>query len=369
MLLFNVGKQKILINGLLLVITFLINACDSSSTQEIDNNTEGHTVDMTPTVGNEPTIALVGPNVIHIELNTIYEDQGVVAFDVEDGDISSIVQSSGEVNVDTLGDYFISYEVTDSHQNTVFAERLIRVFDEGRYIERSPRENNNLLNTDYYEKLPDNYGKEANQKYPLLIYFHGSGEVGNNLNLLINPERDLPKLINVNHEDFPFIAVLPQRDNNIISSALIDAYIDLMIKRYAININKIYLVGFSSGASQVASYMADNNQRIAAAVLISGAYSFFISSSFTPCQFNNIPTWYFHSFIDINVAVTQTLDNVAIAKDCIYENNSPLITIFDAGAHVIDDDVLFDNQLDLGNVNYDLFNTNVYTWLLKHSLN
>ena len=54
---------------------------------------------------------------------------------------------------------------------------------------------------------PKSYEKKSNKKWPLILFLHGIGERGNNLELL--KLHGIPKIIDSNKE-FPFITVSPQ---------------------------------------------------------------------------------------------------------------------------------------------------------------
>ncbi|MBK9399434.1 MAG: DUF5011 domain-containing protein [Bacteroidetes bacterium] len=63
---------------------------------------------------NAPRVFLTGGNNIIHELNAPFVEPGWIAGDEEDGDLTAQVTSSGTVNVDSVGLYFLSYVVTDS---------------------------------------------------------------------------------------------------------------------------------------------------------------------------------------------------------------------------------------------------------------
>lgn len=61
-----------------------------------------------------PSIVLMGNSVINIEMGNTYTDQGVIANDSVDGNITSYVKKTGDVNTHTPGEYDIIYTVTNS---------------------------------------------------------------------------------------------------------------------------------------------------------------------------------------------------------------------------------------------------------------
>jgi predicted peptidase len=83
----------------------------------------------------------------------------------------------------------------------------------------------------YYESLPVDYYSNPTKKYPLLIFFHGSGELGNGTTDISKlASTGLPKLIkdggfptsfNVGGENFSFIVISPQMKTAVINIAAI----------------------------------------------------------------------------------------------------------------------------------------------------
>lgn len=73
-----------------------------------------------------PEIALNGGGEITWLIASPFKDSFTATDDV-DGDITSKVKVTGEVDIYTLGDYKLVYEVSDSYNNTTKVERLVRV--------------------------------------------------------------------------------------------------------------------------------------------------------------------------------------------------------------------------------------------------
>jgi hypothetical protein len=55
--------------------------------------------------------------------------------------------------------------------------------------------------------LPESYGNDPDKKWPLIFFLHGSGERGNNVDMV---KRHGPPKIVETQKDFPFIVVSPQ---------------------------------------------------------------------------------------------------------------------------------------------------------------
>ena len=58
--------------------------------------------------------------------------------------------------------------------------------------------------------LPQDYGKEKAEKWPLILFLHGIGERGDSLNDLDRLKVLGPPMIVEQQKDFPFIVVSPQ---------------------------------------------------------------------------------------------------------------------------------------------------------------
>lgn len=77
---------------------------------------------------NDPVITLIGSGSITIELgDSTFSDEGATATDIEDGDITSKIVTTGSVDYDKEGVQSITYTVTDSDGNTVSVTRTVTV--------------------------------------------------------------------------------------------------------------------------------------------------------------------------------------------------------------------------------------------------
>jgi len=83
---------------------------------------------------NAPRVFLTGGNTIIHELNAPFVEPGWIAGDEEDGDLTAQVISSGTVNVDSVGQYFLSYVVTDSEGLKDSVVRTVNVRNSLNYL-------------------------------------------------------------------------------------------------------------------------------------------------------------------------------------------------------------------------------------------
>ena len=92
--------------------TVTYNVTDSSGNAATEVT---RTVNVTDTTA--PVITLVGDAEITVEVGTTYTDLGATASDNYDGDITADIVTVNNVNVNTAGQYIITYNVTDSSGN------------------------------------------------------------------------------------------------------------------------------------------------------------------------------------------------------------------------------------------------------------
>lgn len=102
-----------------------LTACGSDSNNEPESSLPAPTPD---TVA--PIISLVGETTLNHEAATPYNDGGATASDNIDGDISASISINGNVDVNTIGSYTLSYEVSDAAGNSAATvNRIVTIVD------------------------------------------------------------------------------------------------------------------------------------------------------------------------------------------------------------------------------------------------
>jgi poly(3-hydroxybutyrate) depolymerase len=128
--------------------------------------------------------------------------------------------------------------------------------------------------------LPDDYDKTT-EKYPLIIFLHGYGEVGNtttDLNKLL--KQGLPAVIakgvniQATHEGklYKFVVVSPQHHGWTTEPAQLDYMVGELARTYRVDTDRIYLTGLSAGGQgviQAVTYSQSLTNKIAAIVPMS----------------------------------------------------------------------------------------------------
>lgn len=74
-----------------------------------------------------PKIELIGGNSVDVVINEEYKELGYTAIDTNDGDVTSSVKVNGEVDTTTVGEYKLTYEVTDKSGNKSTEKRVVNV--------------------------------------------------------------------------------------------------------------------------------------------------------------------------------------------------------------------------------------------------
>lgn len=210
----------------------------------------------------------------------------------------------------------------------------------------------------YWEYLPPGYDDDATVSHPLVIFLHGTGDVGNGSAAALEKLMALnapPRLIR-NGRDFPFILIAPQRFNAFIPVADIDKIIEFAKVHYRVDASRVYLTGISAGAIQVWAYAAVHYAKLAAIVPIAGNGN---SQNLCPAAASGLPVWAFHGSADGTVSPYGSINPVkALNTTCSPAvNPAALLTLYPGVGHDS-----WGRTYD-GSAGHD-----IYTWMLGYSL-
>lgn len=112
--------------------TYPINVTGTTPLGKVFTRTFNLTIEASPNIS--PTVSLFGNYTIDITLNQPFVDPGATAQDPEDGNITSQIVTYGSVNIDSTGNYPISYVVYDSGGLKDSVTRTVRVFNSLNYV-------------------------------------------------------------------------------------------------------------------------------------------------------------------------------------------------------------------------------------------
>ena len=193
----------------------------------------------------------------------------------------------------------------------------------------------------YLSYVPDGYGKDRSQNWPLLLFLHGAGERGSKLELVkINGP---PKLIETGKK-FPFVVISPQcpQDTWWVPPAL-EAFIDSIQRRYRIDSARIYITGLSMGGFATWELAERHPERYAAVIPVCGG-----GDTSRADQLRNLPVWAFHGAQDTVVPLSGSKDMIDAIKAA---GGNPRFTIYPQAGH------------DSWTETYA--NDEIYSWLLQ----
>ena len=149
---------------------------------------------------------------------------------------------------------------------------------------------------------PDGYqpaGTTGAKKWPLLMFLHGSGERGDDLELV--KKWGPPKLVE-GDPDFPFVLLSPQcpADQRWNVDHL-DQLLDNAISQYNVDPARVYVTGLSMGGRGAWALAAKSHQKIAAAIPICGG-----GDPATAADLIDLPIWVFHGEADEVVEIEES---------------------------------------------------------------
>ncbi len=192
----------------------------------------------------------------------------------------------------------------------------------------------------YLISLPEGYDKQ--EKWPLLLFLHGAGERGNDLNLV--KKHGPPKLIAAGKK-FPFITVSPQCEKNKWWDArALNALVTHIEKSHKVDADRIYVTGLSMGGFGTFALAAESTRRFAAIAPVCGG-----GDPIHAFRTSHIPTWVFHGGKDRVVPEARSKEMVEALKKRGAKN--VMYTVYPEAGH------------DSWTKTYS--NPEFYEWLLK----
>jgi predicted peptidase len=120
----------------------------------------------------------------------------------------------------------------------------------------------------YWLSLPDAYKADGDKNWPLLLFLHGSGERGDDLELV--KKHGPPKLIAAG-EELPFVVVSPQCPQDLRWNAgQLAKLVDTLANTHRIDRRRMYVTGLSMGGSGTWALVEEFPGLFAAAMPICG---------------------------------------------------------------------------------------------------
>lgn len=167
----------------------------------------------------------------------------------------------------------------------------------------------------YLRHLPADYGKEPGKKWPMILFLHGAGERGDDIEMIkkhgiarVNEERELP-----------FVTIAPQCPENHWWSdflPLLDELVVQAIDTLNVDPNRVYLTGLSMGGYGTWHMAVEYPQRFAAIAPICGGGGWMYGFPERVSEIAHLPVWVFHGAKDNVVPIEESQKLVDVLKGC-----------------------------------------------------
>jgi predicted esterase len=151
-----------------------------------------------------------------------------------------------------------------------------------------------LTTVNYLVYLPESYYHNPNKKYPMIVFFHGDGQKGDNVDQVRTDA--LPNYLD-GTMSLDFIVISPQQNGwkqTWDKPSFVQELIDLSKNQYRVDDQKVYGIGCSGGGGGMYRYTLAYPQNLVAIAPFSGTNIF----NGNICTIKDIPFWGFHSLND-----------------------------------------------------------------------
>jgi predicted peptidase len=213
-------------------------------------------------------------------------------------------------------------------------EKSIRGAQQKAHLDRAYR-----VTMDYLLYLPKTY--EERDHWPLLLFLHGAGERGSDLDLV--KKHGPPKLIEAG-QDMPFIVVSPQCSRRRWWQPWeLAALVDEICEKHHVDQDRIYVTGLSMGGFGTWALAAYQPDRFAAIAPICGG-----GETRWARNLSHLPIWVFHGAKDEAVPLARSEEMVEALKRA---GGNVKFTVYPEAEH------------DSWTETYD--NPELYQWLLE----
>lgn len=196
------------------------------------------------------------------------------------------------------------------------------------------------ISMQYLLYVPEDYSPD--KKIPLIMFLHGAGERGNDINKV--KVHGLPKLVSEGKK-FPFIIISPQCPlDQRWDVQKLKTIMDEVIDSFNIDHSRIYLTGLSMGGFGTWAYAIAYPDKFAAIAPVCGG-----GDTTLVCKIKHLPVWVFHGDKDDVVPIRNSKVLVDALKKC---GGNVRFTVYPGVGH--------DSWTDTYN------NPELYKWLLAH---
>jgi hypothetical protein len=207
---------------------------------------------------------------------------------------------------------------------------------------------------DFLLYVPDDYGVDPQQKWPLILYLHGMIQLNNTLDSL---EVDtLPEMLK-DHGDYPFLVVSPLARSKLYEYWPEKEMVDLLFilleevqAAVSVDQDRIYLTGESGGGNGTWDIGVQHPEYFAALVPSMGHYGWPYTVPENICDLKDVPVWAFHGANDEIAPLEAEQMLVDALENC---GGNVQFTIFPDIGHDVDSQQVYTSEL--------------FTWLLEQT--
>ncbi|MBL7697123.1 MAG: prolyl oligopeptidase family serine peptidase [Chitinophagaceae bacterium] len=193
----------------------------------------------------------------------------------------------------------------------------------------------------YLLYLPQEYEKDTATKWPLLIFLHGSGERGDDLQKV--KMHGPPKMIDQGKQ-FPFIVASPQAPMDGWEPEVLIRFVRGLQNKYRVDGERIYLTGLSMGGYGTWELAMKYPHMFAAIAPICGG-----GDTTEISKLKHMPVWCFHGAKD---KVVKPEESIRLVKALQKYNQNVKLTIYPDAEH------------DSWTATYN--NDSLYQWFLQY---
>ena len=166
----------------------------------------------------------------------------------------------------------------------------------------------------YYLYYPKAYKTHKEEKFPILLFLHGGGGSGGDLEAL---KRSGPPKMIADGKEFPFLVLIPQNTHKKQwwNTRAIAQLLDTIITNNRVDPNRVYLTGLSRGGGAAWEMAVQYPQKFAALAVVCGMapvpYASWIDKK--------MPIWVFHGEEDTSIPITESEEMVRKLKRLNYD--------------------------------------------------
>lgn len=177
----------------------------------------------------------------------------------------------------------------------------------------------------YMLYLPQGYTEQPEEKWPLVIFLHGAGERGSDLEGVYR--HGVPKRVR-NGEEFPFILAAPQIDGQHYWAGYTETlnnFLDELTSTLRVDEDRVYLTGLSMGGTGTWMWAMANPERFAAIAPMCGTGICWCAGNL-----GRVPVWTFHGDRDETIPIDESIRMVERLKAC---GGEARLTVYEGYGH------------------------------------